>query len=85
MVQGNKARAIQLLITDVVMPGMSGRELRDHILTLRPGLKVIFMFGYTDDAVIRHGLSKKEMNFIQKPFSMNALAQKVREVLNDTE
>jgi CheY-like chemotaxis protein len=75
---------IQLLITDVVMPGMSGRELRDHLIDLKPDLKVIFMSGYTDDAVIRHGISKKEMNFIQKPFSVKFLARKVRQVLDET-
>ncbi len=71
------------MITDFVMQGMSGRELRDHLAPLRPGMKVIFMSGYTDDAMIRHGVLKKEMSFIQKPFSMEALAKKVREVLGN--
>ena len=77
-------QAIQLMITDVVMPGMSGRELKDHLISLRPKMKVIFMSGYTDDDIIRHGILKKEMHFIQKPFSMEALAQKVRMVLDGT-
>jgi CheY-like chemotaxis protein len=81
--QGKEPPSIQLMLTDVVMPGMSGRELRDLLTDLRPDLKVIFMSGYTDDAVIRHGISKKEMNFIQKPFSVNVLAQKVRQVLDE--
>lgn len=85
MVREFKNIQLNLLLTDVVLPGMSGREIRDHVTRLRPGIKVIFMSGYTDDAVIRHGIRKQEMDFIQKPFSMNALACKVREVLDFTQ
>ncbi len=74
---------IHLLLTDVVMPGMNGRELRDRLLTLNPKLKVIFMSGYTDDQVLRHGILKKEMHFLQKPFTVQALAQKIRQVLDE--
>lgn len=84
MVRETQRTSFKLLLTDVVLPGMSGREIRDHITGLQPGIKVIFMSGYTDDAVIRHGIRKKEMDFIQKPFSMNELARKVREVLDNT-
>jgi signal transduction histidine kinase len=81
LIEGTEPSRIRLLITDVVMPGMSGRELSDRLTALYPHLKVIFMSGYTDDAVIRHGVSSQEMNFIQKPFSLNTLAGKVRWVL----
>jgi PAS domain S-box-containing protein len=72
---------IDLLLTDVVMPGIGGRELAERAAALRPTLKVLFMSGYTDDAVLRHGVSTAAMAFIRKPFKPAALAQKVREVL----
>jgi CheY-like chemotaxis protein len=72
---------IDLLLTDVMMPGMSGRELVERAAVLRPGMKVLFMSGYTDDAVVRHGVSDAEIAFIQKPFKPAELTQKVREVL----
>jgi hypothetical protein len=73
-----------LLITDVVMPEMSGRELADAATSLDPRLKLLFVSGYTDDAVFRHGVREAADHFLQKPFSPLALARKVREVL-DTE
>jgi two-component system cell cycle sensor histidine kinase/response regulator CckA len=76
---------IDLLITDVVMPGMSGRELSEMLGSLYPALKTIFMSGYTDDAVLRHGIHAQGTTFLQKPFAMGTLARKVRDTLGRTE
>ena len=64
------------------MPEMSGRELAELIKTLRPATKVLFISGYTDDAVVRHGVLEDEVAFLQKPFSPVALIQRVRELLD---
>ncbi len=77
----NPATAIDLVITDVVMPGMSGKELRDGLLTLRPDIKVLFMSGYTADVIAHHGVLEEGVMFLQKPFSLKALAGKVVEVM----
>jgi two-component system, cell cycle sensor histidine kinase and response regulator CckA len=74
--------AIHLLVTDVVMPGMSGRQLANALCEVRPGTRVLFMSGYTDEAVLRHGVIDASPAFLQKPFSPIGLARKVREVLD---
>jgi PAS domain S-box-containing protein len=73
---------VDLLLTDVVMAGTGGRELAARMTATRPGLKVLFMSGYTDDAVVRHGILHESVNFLQKPFNPALLANKVREVLD---
>jgi len=72
---------IHLLMTDVVMPGMSGRELADRISRMRPGVRVLFMSGYTDQAIVRHGILATDTVLLQKPFTLGTLASKLREVL----
>ena len=71
-----------LLLTDVVMPGMSGRELADHVLRERPGTALIYMSGYTEDRVVLHGVRTSETEFLQKPFTPDLLLQRVRDVLD---
>jgi two-component system cell cycle sensor histidine kinase/response regulator CckA len=73
---------IDLLLSDVVMPRMSGRELRQRVTMLSPQTRVIFTSGYTDDAVVRHGVFQAESDFLQKPFTVHGLLRKVREVLD---
>ena len=73
---------IDLLVTDVVMPQMNGAELAQRLERERPGLRVLFVSGYTDDAVIRHGVLEARTHFLQKPFSLESLARKVREILD---
>jgi CheY-like chemotaxis protein len=76
---------ISLVLTDVIMPGMNGREMADEILAMRPEVGVLFMSGYTDTAVIRSGSGGKFTSFLQKPFSPTLLGQKVREMLDQVE
>jgi DNA-binding NtrC family response regulator len=72
---------IDLLMTDVVMPEGSGRELAEDLLALSPGLRVVFMSGYTDDALIRHGVLESRFRLIEKPFTPDALWAAVGEAL----
>jgi CheY-like chemotaxis protein len=74
--------AIHLLLTDVIMPGMNGRDAATRLLETRPSLRVLFMSGYTDDAIVHQGVLDESANFIQKPFAPDGLARRVREVLD---
>jgi CheY-like chemotaxis protein len=74
---------IHMLVTDVVMPRMSGRDLAAQLTSERPGLKVLFISGYTDDTIVRHGVLDGGVAFLQKPFNLKSLAEKIREVLSE--
>ena len=83
LVAGHSDR-IELLLTDVVMPdGMSGRELAEKLMVLYPKIKVLYMSGYTDDAIVRHGVVETATAFLQKPFTPTTLLNKVREIFDD--
>ena len=74
---------IHLLISDMIMPVMNGRELSDRLQPLRPEMKVLFLSGYTAEIISKQGVIEENIHFLQKPFSFEALTSKVREVLDD--
>ena len=78
------AGKIDLVITDIVMPGMGGRELAEKLRLSHPDTKILFMSGYIDDSIVRKNISAHQEHFIEKPFHLSALAAKIREVLNAT-
>jgi two-component system, cell cycle sensor histidine kinase and response regulator CckA len=73
---------IDILVTDVVMPRLSGRELASRLTSERPNIKVLFISGYTDDSIFRHGVLEGGVAYLQKPFNLKSIAQKIREVLD---
>jgi len=73
---------VHLLLTDVVLPGLSGRQLSEQVKQLRPDLRTLFMSGYTDETIVRHGVLDHDMPFLHKPFTGAALLRRVREVLD---
>ena len=81
-IAGDPNKSIDAVITDVVMPGMNGRELVEKLVAARPGIGFLFMSGYTDDDVLRRGVLHGETEFLQKPFTPDQLARKVRSVID---
>jgi two-component system cell cycle sensor histidine kinase/response regulator CckA len=82
-IAGEHEGPIDLMLTDVVMPGMNGQEIEERLRTLRPDIKVLYMSGYTDNAIVDHGVLNKGKAFLQKPFTIDALGRKVKEALGD--
>ena len=72
---------IHLVLSDVIMPGLSGPETAAQLRRIRPGLRTLFMSGYMGEKIVRHGIQKSDFPFIEKPFTPQSLLQKIREVL----
>jgi response regulator RpfG family c-di-GMP phosphodiesterase len=75
---------IHLMVTDVIMPQMSGRELAQRLALLRPEVRVLYMSGYPDNTIVQHGVLEPGTAFLQKPFTISALELKVREILDSS-
>jgi CheY-like chemotaxis protein len=73
---------VTLMLTDIVMPEMNGRKLADRALELRPALKIVYMTGYTRNAVVHNGILDSDVAFLPKPFSVEQLASKIRQVFD---
>ena len=76
------AGPIELMATDIIMPDMSGPQIAKQLTALRPDMKVLFLSGYADDVVVRHGFIDEDMPFLEKPFTRDGLVKKVHEVLD---
>jgi CheY-like chemotaxis protein len=76
-------RKVDLLFTDIVMPGMNGRELAAHFKDMFPDIKILFASGYTSDIIVESGKIEKESHFIQKPYTAGLLGRKIRSILED--
>jgi two-component system cell cycle sensor histidine kinase/response regulator CckA len=72
---------VRLLLTDVVLPGQNGRDLANELRSIRPNLKIIFISGYPENVITRHGIQEDGMSYLPKPFSLQSLTRKVRQVL----
>jgi len=82
IIRERNGKSIDLLVSDVIMPEMNGKELADQVLFSHPETKVLFISGYAADAIDQHGVSDESLNLLQKPFTASVLAAKVREVLD---
>jgi two-component system, cell cycle sensor histidine kinase and response regulator CckA len=83
LIAANETQRIDLLLTDIVMPQLNGRELADRLKRLRPGVRVLYMSGFMKDAILKYyGISITGIPFVQKPFTREMLARKVRDVLD---
>jgi YesN/AraC family two-component response regulator len=79
----DESTSMHLLVTDVVMPRLSGRQLVERVRAQHPAIRALYMSGYTDDAIVHHGVLESGVPFIQKPVTVDAFLQRVRAVLDD--